>query len=159
MSYYQGGGYQPRPYGYYSHEHAPSRNQVPKVVGILAIIFSSLGLFWSMRDMWGVLALLDKDGGSIWTAGAALSLAIFGVHLTAGIMAVGYRKSAPLMFVVYAVLAFAAVAWNGISWYRMFGDFSGVLGGNNIFIVGIVGWPITALVLMTRPSTRAACNG
>lgn len=155
MTYYQ----PPQaPYGYYSHQHAPSRNQVPKVVGILAIIFASLGLFWAMRDMWGVMALLDKDGGSMWTVSAALSLAIFGVHLTAGIMAVGYRRSAPVMFIVYAALAFAAIAWNGLAWYRVFGDFGGLLAGNNVFIVPIIAWPITALVLMTRPSSRAACT-
>jgi hypothetical protein len=87
-----------------------------------------------------------------------MSLGVFGLHLTAGIMAVGYRRAAPALFIAYAALALAHVAWKAFTWYRMFGDIGGMTAGNGMMIVPVIGWPITALVLMTRPTTRAACN-
>src|SRR5258708_5547389 len=80
-----------------------ARSKIPKVVGILAIIFSSVGFLTAtiplgMLDDMRLHHLTWSDLGSyaswiiVWLV---LGLAVSGVHLAGGISALRYRRSGP----------------------------------------------------------------
>lgn len=99
----------------------PRRSAIPKVIGILMIIFGSLGLLSALLG----LARSSLDDMQAFTDGAMetpivtafaeverigkivslVGLPISVLHLVAGIAAVRYRASAPKLAIGYAVLA------------------------------------------------------
>lgn len=151
------------------------RSAIPKVVGILAIVFASLGLIGSLSTAFGVdddmLAHgTTRDGlgafGTWMLAYVALAAVVFAVHLTAGIQAIRYAASAPRWMTVYGALAIALVVADFIVSMTTFPEGSGFLHQKLYedlveprfgLAVLALPWPIIALVLMNQHSARLAC--
>ena len=89
------------------------KSAIPKVVGILAIVFASLGLLTATMPL-GMFEDIDVyiaaagpiDAYLMWLlVSSLLGLALFGVHLTAGILSVRYSARAPRWITLYGVAA------------------------------------------------------
>ena len=149
------------------------RSGIPKVVGILAIVFASLGLLVTLVIPWGIHEELPKHGlttdalGTFWTwtkIWIALSVGLFGLHLTGGILAVYYARRAPLLLTIYGALALAlAIAGivlsmttfpSGLS-TEAFDDTAGP--GIGLAVLSVP-WPIVVLALINQRSARRSCG-
>jgi hypothetical protein len=151
-----------------------TRSAIPKVIGILGIIFACLGVATSAIWTWGSLDDLthwDRDG--VWTGvetwlrvwGFA-SCALFAIHLTAALFALGYRPMAPRLVTVYSVVALTLIVIDVVLeivlaptdsnyYYRSIRDSTTIM---HIVYSGLaMPWPIVALILMTRKPAKAAC--
>jgi hypothetical protein len=150
------------------------RSAIPKVVGILMIIFASLGIIVGLYHVAtaGVAAeALDEPrlGRFIrWSKVLALvGLSISVLHLVGGIRAVTYRANAPRLAITYAIVNMAFIVLNAIITYAML---LAIAGGrsevpSSVMGVGVVmgsiismAWPIVVLSLMTRPRAKEACQ-
>ncbi len=179
---YAGGSYLPPPehvpgYGY-GAPPPDKRSAIPKVIGILMIIFACLGLLFTLIGL-----ASNSDTSLSMGAGEQLHDAfeklkswqtITGVvglflgilHLVGGIQSVRYGRNAPMLAKLYGVLAIALVLINVIAMYAwlmpMFDGGPSVFRaafGVGLFFGAIFGsaWPIVVLALMTRPSAKEAC--
>jgi|GEM_PF-5797942 len=92
---------------------------IPRVIGILAIIFSVIGLLGTFTLAAGITGILDEKGipySALGTFGTwniifgILGLALFGLHLTGGILGVKYSRLAPRFITIYALFALAIIA-------------------------------------------------
>jgi hypothetical protein len=158
----------------------PLRSAIPRVVGILAIVFSCIGALFAVLMHFGPLADLESWGvtgqaGSLvsWMWGSlALSAAVFVLHLVGGIAAVTYRPSAPRLLTAYAILALLlAVADIILSnalvpSYIDFGNryvtvhtLRESMMARSVLEVMAVPWPIVALILINLGGSRQACAG
>jgi hypothetical protein len=157
------------PYAYYPRP--PQRSAIPRVVGILAIVFASIGVLSSAVFTLGPLSdladwrLLDELSGVVtWLwVWLGLSVALFVLHLVAGILACGYRPSAPRLINAYGVLAIAlavadAVALGVLVPGDAFAELrESVLHTHYFFEAVAVSWPIVAMALINSARSRAAC--
>jgi hypothetical protein len=151
------------------------RSAIPKVAGILAIVFASLGLLGTLSTVIGVDDDMLAHGATRASLGAfgtwmfayvALAAVVFAVHLTAGIQSVRYAASAPRWMTVYGALAIALVVADFIISMTTFPEGSGFLHQKlyedlvyprlGLSILALP-WPIIALVLMNQQSARLAC--
>jgi hypothetical protein len=163
------------------YHRQPARSAIPKVIGILMIIFASLGLFGSL------IAFVSRGGGvddmfrdvpelrtwnTISTFINVLGLGIGCLHLYTGLRCVGYKTNAPALAKAYAIVAIVVTITNAILVYawakplleRAFGGMpgggiaAGVFGPIMLFSTVIsMAWPIVVLALMSRPAAKAAC--
>jgi hypothetical protein len=152
------------------------RSSIPRVIGILAIVFSSLGLLGSFATLVGPADDMLKFSISKETLGTfgtwmnvyvVLAVALFGVHLTAGIQSVRYARSAPLWMTIYAILAIVLIVVDMTISYSTFpkGEFGFLQKA--IFedlvyprlglAVLALPWPIVVLSLMNQRTARLAC--
>jgi hypothetical protein len=159
------------------------RSAIPKVVGILMIIFASVGLLFT------VIGLLTRgvnnelfEGIPAYHRYMQITL-VFGlvgagvgvVHLMAGLAAVRYRQGAPRLTMIYGVLNIVQAIINAIimfAWLkpameealkREMGhtgmDVSAIIGVSVVFgVILSFSWPTVAMILMTRPAAKAACT-
>ena len=153
----------------------PPRSAIPKVIGILAIVFASfgvlgtLGLTFGMEDELSRYRITRDALGSFGTwmiVSGVFGFALFGVHLTMGIQAVRYAPSAPRWATIYGVLAIALVLADIIVSMATFPDGHGYRHrqayedlvypriGLAIFALP---WPIIALILMNVRGARRSC--
>lgn len=149
------------------------RSLIPRVIGILAIVFASIGLLFSLAMSFGFdddlmkhgVTKADLDAYGTWmTVSIVPALAVFAAHLTAGIQCVRYAPSAPTLMIIYASLALArnvadvvitALTFPAPTYTTMFED----LGAGRIGIAMMATpWPIVALVLMMLRTSRKACR-
>src|SRR6185295_4728381 len=122
--------YPPQPYGqpYPGHYYAPQitrRSAIPKVMGILMIIFASLGLIGSLmglvsnaggRDAFAMVPAL-KTWSTIELLFSLFGLGIGFLHLIAGAKAVAYKSAAPRLAVTYAIVAMVSTITHSILFY------------------------------------------
>lgn len=155
------------------------RSSIPKVIGVLAIVFACLGAFGALgalgmaisaEDEMRKFGLAAEELGAFGTwiyAYVLLSVALFAVHLAAGIQSVRYAASAPRWMTIYGVLAIALVVTDLIVSFAAIprGDGHGREAlYQNLFMprlsLAILGmpWPIIALVMMNLRSARLACS-
>ena len=88
------------------------RSAIPKVVGILMIVFAGLGLVHSLISLIQAQLLNEGFEGHERMAQFAHVALIFGLvdlgvgvlHLAAGLRALGYKESAPRLTMLYGVL-------------------------------------------------------
>ncbi len=150
------------------------RSGIPKVMGILMIIFASLGLLGTFASLSTDPAkenpfLADAPGYDnlktmIMVLGI-LDLGIGGLHLFAGIRSVGYKRNGPGLAIAYAIARIIAVVIALVMVYAWLKPAMDVVPGAGakvagMFVgIGLVGsvWPILILALMTRPSAKASC--
>src|SRR5688572_12703568 len=94
------------------------RSAIPRVVGIIAIIFAVIGVGCSAFWTWGSLHDIKLwDGGSklgfvvnwlyVWMA---VSVLLFAVHLAGGVMACQYKPLGLRLLTGYAVGALVLIA-------------------------------------------------
>jgi hypothetical protein len=154
----------------------PRRSAIPRVVGILAIIFASFGLLGTLGITFGgeddlkrldvTRQLLGSFGTWVYVAGG-LGVLLFAIHLTAGIQAVRYAPSAPRWMTIYGVFALVLLAADvGIS-MATFPEGQGFLRRAlyEHFVYPRIGlavlalpWPIVALALINQRSARLSCG-
>jgi len=152
----------------------PQRSGTPRVIGILAIIFSCLGLLMSIIMTAGPMSDLDRWGieaSSLGMAGTWLyislfaALGVFVLHLIGGIAAVRYRPSAPRLITIYGVAAIIlAIGDLFIPMLGMTGHMGGRVFDSLVFprmgyAIIALPWPIVALVMMNLRGAREACRG
>ena len=170
----QGGPWLPPP-DYGQPYQQPRRSAIPKVVGILMIVFASLGLLVSlialaMSGQFDKMDVGDVGIGKLKTYHMIeqCSYLLIGIlHMVAGIMCVMHKRAAPMLAVVYAVLKILVVV---VIWALVFTWLAPVLDKApkemkaqftmQMIVGGVINisWPIVAWVLMSRPSARAACD-
>lgn len=152
------------------------RSGVPKTMGVLMIVFSSLGLLFGLAGLAGdtgdentraFLAHIDefKTFETLTKVFGVIGLGISGLHLYAGIRSVGYRRNAPTLAATYAIANIVTTIINLVivyAWLKPAIDAvpgAGAVFGAAMLVGGVIGvtWPIIVLALMTRPAAKAAC--
>ena len=153
-------------------QYLVTRSAIPKVVGILAMIFAPIGAMASAIWTWGPLDDVSRwsEGGwgtvSTWLlVWGVLSGLVFALHLLSGITAMLYRPSAPRWTTIYAIAAIvlallgaamvALLSPSGGTHYR--GLHESVVLMHYVFAGLALPWPITALLLMNTASAKRAC--
>jgi hypothetical protein len=150
----------------------PRRSSIPRVIGILAIVFASLGLVGALTLSFGVDEDLARRGttrenfgafGSWTLAYAPLAGLVFAVHLTAGIQSMRYAASAPRWMTIYGALAIALVLTDLAVSVATFPHLTSqklqedLLDPRLGLAVLSLPWPIIAIVLMNQRTARLAC--
>lgn len=153
-----------------------ARSGIPKVVGILMIVFGSIMLLLGLA---GLAGDQDKDsqilfaGVKEWETYLMMSK-VFGVvgllvsafHLYVGIRAVGYKRNAPTLAVTYGIASIGSTLLNLIlvfAWIKPAldkiapGASSAVGAGLAVGGMLAIAWPVIVLALMTRPAAKASC--
>lgn len=150
------------------------RSSIPKVVGILMIIFASLGLLFGLIGLGGHSAgagLNDvpafKTFNTMSLVVGVIGLGISVLHLVAGIRSVGYKANAPKLASMYALIniivnvgwGIAVFAWLKPAIEKVAGGIGGAAIGIGVTFGVIIGcaWPIIVLALMSRPAAKTAC--
>jgi hypothetical protein len=150
---------------------APSRSAIPKVVGILAVVFAPIGLLFSLAFSLGIDHEMERfsDLGlgafSVWLkVSLVVSAMIFLIHLTAGIMSIRYSRNAPIVMTLYGALALLflivdiamsiATVPGGAESFA----FSELVAPRIGLAVFAFPWPIVAIVLSNVSAARRACG-
>ena len=161
----------------------PQRSAIPKVMGILMIIFGSLAI---LGGLVGLAMGGEKQFAHIpeWRAFEKVSqtMSIIGFPISilgfvTGICALGYKRVVPKLALVYGVLAMIHTVIAAVINYKymtaamdaVVRDAGGFMGegmgaikagmgiGTVIGIVFGLAYPILVLVLLTRPNAKASC--
>jgi hypothetical protein len=147
----------------------PPRSMIPRVIGILAIIFSMFGMGASLLWSYGTLhdvhrfALEGRLGFVtswlyLW---AVLSGILFLVHLGGGILACMNKLSGLRLLTGYAVgalvlLVIDMVILNGFVTGKR--SFESITAPRIVFSALAAPWPIVVLALVNGRRARAACS-
>lgn len=156
-----------------------NRSPIPKVIGILMIIFASLAMLANLvglanssnpaldhLEAWRTFERVSVIMGLI-----QLPISVF--QLVTGIWLVKYKAGAPKLALIYGLLAAVHTIANAVIVFGfvkpaleaamkglggMNGMMSNVIGASVVFgsIIGLA-WPIVILTLTSRPSAKAAC--
>jgi len=152
---------------------SPTRSAMPTVLNILTIVFSVFGLIGT-----AVLVLGPNDDMTrhqvtyaamgdytTWVCvSAIIALAVFAVHLTAGILGVRYSRRAPNLMTLYAILALVLAVVDIVLALMLSpfpfasARFDDIIGPRIGLEVIAVPWPIVLLVLANLRRTREACT-
>jgi hypothetical protein len=170
---------QPFP-GQYGHVAPPRRSAIPKVIGILMIIFGGLGLLgglWSLVVSSAMGSMSSFSGGSdgfselstfmtLTKVTNFFGLAISFLELYAGIALVTYKAKGVKLAFTYAIANIAINLITAIlvfAWLKPAMDrngFGGALGlGMLLGTVLSLAWPTVVLALVGRPNAKASCTG
>jgi len=173
---YQQPGYPPQQY----YQQQPQRSAIPKVIGILMIIFGSLGLLGGLIGLAGGIGNDEflrrvPELGTLKTVERLMSivgLALASAQLYVGVRCIGYKANAPGLAKVYGITAIVIVILNLVISMVVIAPMmakameaaglpgmGGMLGGLT-FVISLFGlaWPIVILALMTRSTARSACS-
>jgi hypothetical protein len=150
---------------------APRRSGIPRVIGILALVFCGIGLlvncamYAGMRGDARTFGVFEELGfyGTWITISFVFGFLVFALHLVAGIAATAYKRSAPALITAYAVLAIASVVGDMLVVTFAFPDalqpYQADLGQSRLGLAVIaLPWPIVALVLMNLRGAKRACG-
>lgn len=145
--------------------NAPGRSGIPKVIGILMIIFGSLGILFGLVGLGGGSSGF-KTFDTMNMVFNLIGLAISVLHLVGGIAAVRYKANAPGLCIMYGAIRIVhALAWAVIVYAWLKPAMSELPGAGAalgaMVVLGIligVAWPIVVLALMSRPAAKAACT-
>jgi hypothetical protein len=162
-------GFTPSPLAQY----LATRSAIPKIVGILAMIFAPVGAMASAIWTWGPLDDIGRWSEGDWDAVSKWLLAwgmvsglLFAVHLIAGIMAMLYRPSAPRWTTIYAIAAILLGILDAVlvvvlspsgGGHHYIGLHESVVTMHLVFCVLSLAWPITAAILMNTARAKRAC--
>lgn len=153
------------------------RSLIPKVVGILAIVFASLGLLVTVTLPLGMLEDIDvyvRTAGPIdeyltWLViGSIVGVLVSGVHLAGGILSVRYSSRAPRWMTSYAVAAIVLIVVDVVVSVITFPEGPGPrvcaigfdeLVGSRIALGALaLPWPIIVLALVNRRTVKQSCR-
>lgn len=165
----------------YAYTPAPQRSGIPKVIGILMIIFGSLAV---LIGLIGLATGPDKQFAHIpeWREFERITtiLGFVGMPISilgfiTGICAVKYKTIAPKLATVYGLLAMVHTLINAFVVHkymraaldaavrdvggRIDSSMNAAMGVGVILgtIIGLA-WPIIVLVLMNRPAAKTSCQ-
>jgi hypothetical protein len=149
------------------------RSAIPKVMGILMIVFALLGLVWTgivmfqqqaFKEVAGMDSTISRTGLIFDLLAAAIGL----LQLVAGLRALGYKDSARKLAVTYAVAKIVSViAWVVVLYAYLIPHVGAsrvasqsLVDGSGVAITAVfyLIWPVIVLAVMTRPSVRASCT-
>ncbi len=167
------------PPGAYQGPAPVGRPMTPRVVGILAIVFASIGVLFALVVHFGPMSDLERwgvdrqaSGLVTWMWGSlALSVGLFALHLIAGVASLIYRPSAPRLITAYGVfaillgvadivLSMALIPDNLVlSDYVSRSQVKESMMIRAVFAGIALPWPIVALALMNTRSAKQACGG
>jgi len=156
------------PSPYYPQLAPPSRSGIPRVVGILAIIFSCMGAAGSLLFSAGPLSDLHRHRDELgfiitWVyLWAGISALLFVLHLVGGIFAVMYRSIGLRLLTGYAVAAIVLVVLDLVLLNGFAPDVYRVKKSlafpRTVFDVMALPWPILVLVLVNGRRAKQACS-
>jgi hypothetical protein len=147
-----------------------TRSAIPRVLGILAIIFSVIGLLFSLVQTFGTYSDIEEmmmdvselgSFGNWLPAYMAFALLIFGLHLTAGILSVRYSPRCIKWMNGYAIAALLLAVANISLTAATYPEALKLTDGHKgrIFLdVFALPWPIIVLSLMNLQKTQQACS-
>ena len=166
----------------YSNQYTPTpqRSAIPKVMGILMIIFGSLAILiglvglatggdkqFAHLEEWRTFEKVTQTLGMI---GFPISILGF----VTGILAVSYKRIAPTLALVYGVVGLIHTLLNAFVVHKymraamdaavrdlgghMDSAVSGMMGVGVVLgaIIGL-SWSVLVMILMTRPGAKASC--
>lgn len=156
------------PHSPFYPQTTPRRSAIPRVVGILAIIFACVGAGFSVIFTLGPLSDIRRwsDAESLgfvvtWLyLWAAISFALFALHLVGGVMACSYRAIGLRLLTAYAVAAIALVIidvilMNGyVSNGRLYDSLT---MPRTVFALFALPWPVVVLALVNNGRAKRAC--
>lgn len=145
--------------------HRYPTSHIPRVVGILAIVFSVIGVGMSLVFALGPISDLTRRSWPnrellatwLWAWGG-VSVVLFALHLTGGILATMNRRLGLRLMTGYAVAAIILVVIDlgimiaygrGRSWTDVAVPHIG-------FSVVAIAWPVVALILVNTRRAHAA---
>ncbi len=146
------------------------RSAIPKVLGILAIVFSAFGLLFSIVQTFGTYGDIDdayldpSELGSFATwipTYMVFAVILFGVHLTAGILSTRYSPRAIKWMNGYANFAILLALANISITTATYPDALKVTDGHMgriVLDIFALPWPIIVLSMMNLRSVRLACS-
>jgi hypothetical protein len=166
------------PPGAYGYAPPPRRSSTPTVVGVLMIIFASLGLVISLVVLNASGALIsDGEVAALGDAGKRLReyntieqsiwVGVGLLHLVAGILCVTRKRVAPTVAIAYAIVKMMAVAAVFLLVYFWLDSALASAPAEvrtrmtMTLVMGSVfnlAWPIVVWALISRPAARAACD-
>jgi hypothetical protein len=169
--------YQQPPYGYVPPP--PARSAIPKVIGILMIIFGCLGLLGSLINFAGgfgqaeLMRQIPEWGKlkTLTTVTSVLSLVMAIFQLYVGIRCVGYKPNAPTLARIYGIVGIINVIVGMVIAFAVINPILDkapamrALGGGFTGIITVVAsllsvaWVIVILTLMGKQSAKDACAG
>ena len=149
------------------------RSAIPRVVGILALVFACLGIASSIVWTFGPLHDINRWGASERLAGIitwmyawlAMSVVLFGAHLAGGILAIVYKPAGLRVLTGYAVGALALVVIDLVMMHGFMPrvpdhDIHGsVTMARTAFDALAAPWPVVVLALVNSRRAKAACHG
>ena len=150
--------------------HRPVAHSVlPRVTGIIAIVFACIGLMFTFASAFGFQAEAGKydelgafGDWQMWYL--APGLLVFALHLIGGILCTLYKRKGPNWLTAYGILALLLIIVDVIITVKsipggtrgpMFEDLAAPRLGLALF--GFV-WPIVVLVLINDGKSRGSCN-
>lgn len=144
----------------------PRRSGIPRIVGVIAIIFACLGLGLGALFTIGPLVDLQGRGHASavkWVyAFGGLSLVLFVLHLAGGILACMYRTVGLRLLTGYAVGALALIVIDlvyvlGIAEHSRRITTS-LVEPHVVYSLLAVPWPVIVLVLVNLRRAKLACR-
>src|SRR6478609_4572079 len=98
----------------YPHQ---ARSAIPRVIGILALVFAPMGIFFSLTWVLGSIYNHRSEDLTAWQplltwlwVTVGLTVLVFAAHVVAGITAVMYKPSAPRWMTIYGIVALVVAA-------------------------------------------------
>ncbi len=135
------------------------RSGVPKVIGILMIIFGLLGVIAGFNGLLGGMSTFGIGHGGVLAmmqVSKLVGLAIAVFEVVAGVKLVNYRTSGPSFANIYAISNIATTLVFGLFTIAMLGG--SFVGPAIVFGMLIsVAWPVVVLALVNQPRARASC--
>jgi hypothetical protein len=163
------------------YNRPPMRSAIPKVMGILMIVFGSLGvlgaLLGSIMPQDPKLAHLPawQEYQRIAHLMGYIGIPVSAFQLIVGLICTGYKKTAPKMAMIYGGLSMAHTIANAVVMWgfakpalnaalnqsgdRAMQDIMGMAVNFGLVLGTILAlvWPTLVLILMSRPRAKAAC--
>jgi hypothetical protein len=146
----------------------------PRVVGILGIIFATIGIgssalfaFGPLTDVqrWGERAGTDLGTITMWLyTWMALSAVLFLLHLAGSILAITYKRLGPKLLTSYGVAALMLgildliMVHGFVPKHHSFDLYGSVTISHTIYEGIALVWPIIVLAIMNTRRSRAACD-
>lgn len=145
------------------------RSAVPKVLGILMIIF---GAFATFGGMFGLINRTEvPSGNSAWATMSTLSLVydliglgVGGLQAYTGIKLFGYKDTAPKLALIWGVAnTISAIVFNGLMYFWLrpkLGEFGELAVGFMTLMRAFlsVAWSVTVIALIMQPYPRRSCT-
>ncbi|MCX5741456.1 MAG: hypothetical protein NT062_03035 [Proteobacteria bacterium] len=159
--------------GYPMPEPPSVRSAVPKVIGILMIIFGGFALFGGLFGLLG-RGEIGRQFGDIMSTFSTLtlmsnlvSLGLGALQLITGIKLLGYKDTAPKLAITWgAIKIVRTLICAFLSWFWLRPKFA-AMGGYGEAMIGMtvilsaffsIGWSVTVVALVAQPYPRASCT-
>ncbi len=148
---------------------APRRSALPKVVGIIALVFACVGLAGSLLFTIGPLHDLHRHDDEalgfaitwayLWLA---ISFVIFLLHLVGGILAILHRTIGLRLLTAYAVAALMLIVLDMVILYGFMPSGYWVKTSltfpRTVYALLAAPWPIVVVVLVNLQRSKQACR-